>query len=128
MAESQVSWWKKPFGNTSVWFWLNAKSGTPFRMMFAAPPPTSTMGTPNNLAFFQMFSFSYLVDLNPYTFADLPSLKKALNSTNNIPIQCGNPFNYKLFEWNSHFSMTNFMVPVDYRSNPLPTRVVYKYA
>jgi len=127
MSDRQMSWWKKPFKKTSVWFWLFRESGIPFRMMFAAPPPSSIRGRPDNLAFFQMFSFSYLVDFKTYEFADEPSIMETLNNAKDMPIQCGNPYDYELFEWNSHFSMSAFMVPVDFNSNPLPTRVFYRW-
>jgi len=40
----------------------------------------------------------------------------------------GNPNGYQLFEWNPNFGMTVFMTPVDKNSNPLPTRVFYRWA
>jgi len=127
--DNKMDWWKKEHAGSAIWFWFDTKkSGTPFRMMFAKPPPAITKGDPTNLAFFQMFSFIYIVNLEA-GFTDLAASK--LLSENPIiddtGLVCGNPDSFPVFNWTSHLTLTSFMTPVDVESNPLPTSVIYRW-
>lgn len=126
MGAQNVDWWKTPVpnSNASTWFWINTTGdfiGLPFRMMFGAPPSTPTQGDPNQLAFFQMFSFSYLVN---YNVAD-SNLPEEWQTPSIAGFSFGNTYGYSMLQWNPNFGMTTFMTPVDEQSNPLPTRVFY---
>ena len=128
MQAQMLDWWKTPVpnSNASTWFWLNTSGNNanlPFRMMFGQAPPSPTKGDPAQLAFFQMFSFTYLVDwtlsnvIEPLQWFD-PAIDGF--SFGNVP-------GYKKFIWNRNFGMTVFMTPVDEKSSPLPTRVLYTW-
>ena len=131
MSNGQLSWWKKKSNITAQWFWMKP-DGTPFRMMFGAPPKTSTQGYRDSLAFFQMYSFSYIVNFKPWKFHNEEDMfiTRHHNQFDDpfqpIGLQCGNPESYKIFKWNNHFTMSAYMVPVNYHYNPLPTRVYYR--
>ena len=128
MNAQNVNWYKKPVpgSNAATWFWVNSDAGTghglPVRMMFGQPPPSPVKGDTNQLAFFQMFSFTYLVEYSTSEFTELPD---AWDRPSIDGFQFGNPMNYQKFIWNDNFGMTTFMTPVDEKSNPLPTRVLY---
>ncbi len=129
MQAQLVNWWKIPVTNSlaTTWLWFNANgpsAGLPFRLMFGQPPPSPTKGDPSQLALFQMFSFTYF----PY-FAGAPVTERPAKWTGaDIPgFVCGNPNNYQKVIWNQNFGMTTFMTPVDAKSNPLPTRVLYTW-
>ena len=125
MQAQEVDWWKQavPNSNATTWIWYDHRTSLPFRMMFGAPPPSPTRGDPNQLAFFQNFSFTYFPSFvpkaNPNISVWLPPV---------IPgFQAGNPLNQKLVVWNDCFGMTTFMTPVDSKSFPLPTVVLYQW-
>ena len=116
--DEDMAWWKQRNNNSSNWFWFN-KKGVPFRIMFGTPPPSISKGNKNNLAFFQMFSFSYIVNFHP-AFENLTSFSIA-------GLKCGNPYSFEVFNWTSHFTMSAMMIPIDFKSNPLPTSVFYRW-
>ena len=125
MEAQQVEWWKQPVenSNATTWIWFDQNTRLPFRMMFGAPPPSPTKGNPVQLALFQNFSFTYFP-----SFAANPSP----NITTWQPpviegFQAGNPNNNKLMKWNDCFAMTTLMTPVDSKSMPLPTLVLYQW-
>ncbi|XP_066919582.1 uncharacterized protein [Clytia hemisphaerica] len=120
-----VEWWKKKYQIASNWVWLNRKNGgAPYRLMFSVPPPKTDQGDPENLAFFQMYSFTYLFNFEE-GFTDLSSsFKPVVDDTGFV---CGNPYNYELFNWTNHFSATALMTPVDFHHNPFPTIVNYHW-
>jgi hypothetical protein len=91
--------------------------------MFGAPPPSPTMGDPNQLAVFQNFSFTYF-----------PSFQAGMGTAMdnwtppNIPgFATGNPNGWDLFSWPSSLGMSVMMTPVDAKSFPLPTIVYYEW-
>lgn len=129
MKAQKVDWWKIPVGNSNpppaTWMWFDHTTNFPVRLMFGQGPVASPgMGDVNQLAFFQMFSFTYF-----------PSFEKLTSNPLNTPIvppvvegfSFGNPNNYELFTWNTNFGMTVFMTPVNEEFNPLPTRVLYNW-
>ena len=126
MQAQQVAWWKMPVPGTNppaaTWIWLDLYTTLPVRMMFGQGPPSPSMGDPNQLALFQMFSFIYFP-----SFIALPETTVPTEFFT-PPIEgfsFGNPNNYELFTWNTNFGMTAFMTPVNEKFNPLPTRVLY---
>ncbi|MDC0668269.1 hypothetical protein [Nannocystis radixulma] len=128
MQAQQVDWWKQPVANSlaTTWIWFNsgnASAGLPFRMMFGAPPPTPVKGDPQQLAVFQNFSFTYFPS---FEATSTPVVDRW--SPPNIPgFVGGNPDRLKLVEWRPHFAMTTYMTPVDSKSFPLPTMVLYQW-
>jgi hypothetical protein len=126
MEAQQVSWWKMPVPNTNppaaTWMWFDAESNLPVRQMFGQGPPSPSMGDPNQLALFQMFSFTYFPMFNPLSGTSVPTswIDPQIEG-----FSFGNPNNYELFAWNTNFGMTVFMTPVNEQFNPLPTRVLY---
>jgi hypothetical protein len=65
MADASTDWWKVPVPIPdsppgATWMWFDSASGAPVRMMFGQGPPTPQRGDPGRLAFFQMFSFTYM--------------------------------------------------------------------
>lgn len=130
MQAQMLDWWHQPVPDSraATWFWFNSASGgngLPFRLMFGGPPPTPRTGHPDQLAFFQNFSFTYFPDFaamsNPpsigtWTPPELPGFV------------FGNAAGMKLVVWNTNFAMTTLMTPVDSKSFPLPTWVVYHWA
>lgn len=127
MQAQELAWWRDPDPLAATWFWFNADgpaANLPFRIMFGAPPPSPYRGDTSKLAFFQMYSFVYFpqffpVGRIPQRWYGVPPI---------FGFNWGNPNGYKLFEWNANFGMTVFMTPVDKNSNPLPTRVLYRWA
>jgi hypothetical protein len=151
MRAQLVDWWKIPVENSmaTTWMWFNAATGLPFRLMFGQPPPRPTMGDPAQLALFQMFSFTYFASFAasepagataPPTTPAAPALPTTAEapaapappaewSQASIPgFAPGNPHDYELVEWNWNFGMTTLMTPVDAASDPLPTRVLYRWS
>jgi hypothetical protein len=126
MQVQQVAWWKMPVANTkppaATWMWFDVLRKLPLRLMFGQGPPSPSMGDPNQLALFQMFSFTYFP-----VFNSVPSTSKPTTWTSPTigGFSFGNPKNYDLFTWNPNFGMTVFMTPVNEDFNPLPTRVLY---
>lgn len=126
MKAQKVDWWKIPVGDSSpppaTWMWFDNASHLPLRVMFGQGPSTPILGDINQLALFQMFSFTYFP-----SFEGLAS--NPLDSPLPLPVipglTFGNPNNYEIFEWNTNFGMTAFMTPVNEEFNPLPTRVLY---
>ena len=126
MSSEPVEWWKSAVSvpnepPAATWMWFDAETRAPIRMMFGYGPPTPDMGDPTALAFFQMFSFTYLPVFElavPDEIADWAEPA--------IPgFYVGNPKGLTDFEWNTNFGMTAFMTPVNEKYNPLPTRVLY---
>ena len=130
MQAQELAWWRDPDPSPSpaaTWFWFNADgpaANLPFRMMFGAPPPSPYRGDPSKLAFFQMYSFVYFPQFSPG--GRIPQRWHGIPPI--FGFSWGNPNGYQLFEWNSNFGMTTFMTPVDKNTNPLPTRVFYRWA
>jgi hypothetical protein len=128
MSASNVDWWKIPVPipntklNAATWMWFDSDSQAPVRMMFGYGPPSPTMGDPNQLAVFQMYSFTYFP-----SFTALESVPQPTVWTDPTfqGFAVGNPNNYVPFIWNVNFGMTAFMTPVNEQFNPLPTRVLY---
>ena len=130
MQAQEVAWWKMPVEGTpstapaATWIWLDQATALPVRTMFGQGPPSASVGDPNQLALFQMFSFTYFPLFTPLADTSVPT-------TFNIPdidgFRFGNPNNYDLFTWSSNFGMTVFMTPVNELFDPLPTRVLYVY-
>lgn len=128
MNAQDVDWWTQPVpnSNAATWTWFNNggdADGLPFRMMFGAPPPSPVMGDPNQLAFFQNFSFTYFPSFSTGT---------APPGTWTPPVipgfQLGNPDGLQLVVWNDNFGMVTMMTPVNSASSPLPTFVLYHWA
>jgi hypothetical protein len=127
MSGPTVDWWKVPVPipkspPAATWMWFASDSGAPVRMMFGDGPPLPTMGDPGRLAFFQMYSFTYL----PVFEVIAPSAEPPRWSPELIPgFARGNPRGFRNFVWNDNFGMTAFMTPVNESFDPLPTRVLY---
>jgi hypothetical protein len=128
MQAQEVAWWKMPVAGTkppaATWIWLDQSSALPVRTMFGQGPPSPSMGDPNQLALFQMFSFTYFPLFNALTETVVPT---TFITPDIQGFSFGNPKNYELFTWNPNFGMTVFMTPVNEQFNPLPTRVLYVY-
>ena len=126
MEAQAVNWWKMPVPGTSppaaTWMWFDANTNLPVRMMFGQGPPAPSMGDPNQLALFQMFSFTYFPVFNPLSQTAPPA---TWTSPTFPGFAYGNPNGYDLFSFNLNFGMTAFMTPVNEDFNPLPTRVLY---
>lgn len=129
MEAQKVDWWKIPVGNSNpapaTWMWFDHNTNFPVRLMFGQGPVAGPgMGDVNQLALFQMFSFTYFP-----AFENLRS--NPLDSPLVTPVidgfTFGNPNNYELFTWNTNFGMSVFMTPVNEAFNPLPTRVLYNW-
>ncbi|XP_066929808.1 uncharacterized protein [Clytia hemisphaerica] len=123
--EVDVDWWKKNYKNTSTWTWFDRNNdGFPFRIMFSAPPRSNLKGEPDNLAFFQMYSFSFIVNAKP---EPIHHSRLHIMDIGKIGLTCGNPDNFQVFNWTNHFSVSAHMIPVDYPHNPYPTKVYYRW-
>lgn len=123
-----VEWWKVPvpldnLPPAATWMWFDATSRAPVRMMFGEGPPSPEMGSAEALAFFQMYSFSYL----PVFDASGPVGPLSWNPRAIPGLEIGNPRGFQNFVWNDNFGMTAFMTPVNEEFNPLPTRVLYAW-
>jgi hypothetical protein len=123
MKIQPVDWWKVPPSKSApqqsigTWMWFNHDTQLPFRLMYGQPPPKPTLGDPTQLPLFQMFSFTYFT-----TFME--------NVVEQPPIQgfnVGDPIGFGTVLWNPNFGMTTLMTPVDFKDDPLPTRVLYRY-
>jgi hypothetical protein len=130
MSTQPVDWWKVPVPlpppskhlSAATWMWFDSSTSAPVRMMFGYGPPSPTMGDPTQLAFFQMYSFTYFPSFNVVSSLAKPTQVM----TSSFPgFQVGNPNGYENFVWNGNFGMTAFMTPVNEAFNPLPTRVLY---
>lgn len=122
-----VDWWKVPVPiphspSAATWMWFDSTSGAPVRMMFGQGPPSPTLGDPSQLAFFQMYSFTYFP---VFEVIETSSERPAWSAPTFPGFQIGNPNGYQDFVWNTNFGMTAFMTPVNEAFNPLPTRVLY---
>ena len=128
MEAQEVAWWKMPVAGTNppaaTWLWLDLTSAFPVRMMFGQGPPSPSVGDPNQLALFQMFSFTYFPRFQVLSKTSIPT---SFITPHIAGFSFGNPNNYDLFTWNTNFGMTVFMTPVNEQFNPLPTRVLYVY-
>jgi hypothetical protein len=131
MGAQMVDWWKIPvplknLPPAATWMWFDSNTGAPVRMMFGEGPPSPTMGDPTQLAFFQMWSFTYFPLFQSYDRVSEATAKPTTFTSPSFPgFAVGNPNGYRNFVWNSNFGMTVFMTPVNERFNPLPTRVLY---
>ena len=131
MDAQTVDWWKIPVPlkgslSAATWMWFDSITAAPVRMMFGNGPPSPTMGDPTQLAFFQMWSFTYFPNFQSYDFASEATAKPETFVSPSFPgFAVGNPNGYQNFVWNSNFGMTAFMTPVNEQFNPLPTRVLY---
>ena len=135
MAAQTVEWWKAPvkvpdsrpdFPPGATWMWFDSNTKAPVRMMFGVGPPSPTKGDPTQLAFFQMWSFTYFPDFQLASARSEATAKPKSFVPASFPgFEKGNPNGYKNFVWNSNFGMTAFMTPVNEIYNPLPTRVLY---
>jgi hypothetical protein len=126
---ANVAWWKMPavLGQpTATWIWFTAPSdGTgplPFRLMFGGPPPTPTTGCPDQLAIFQNFSFTYFA-----SFTEGGVIPTEWVSPQIPGFTPGNPYGWRIFEFNRNFGTTTFMTPCNENYNPLPTSMLYVY-
>lgn len=128
MEAQKVDWWKIPVGTTkpppATWMWFDNSTKFPVRLMFGQGPIKPTLGSPDQLALFQMFSFIHFPSFEPLSSN---SLDETLVIPNIKGFTFGNPNNYQLFSWNTNLGMTAFMTPVNEEFNPLPTRVLYKW-
>ncbi|NIE63207.1 hypothetical protein [Burkholderia sp. Ax-1719] len=131
MAPAPVNWWKIPVpiaGSppAATWLWFDSDSNAPVRMMFGEGPPKPTQGDPTQLAFFQMWSFTYFPTYTAHDSEEKAPARPQDFTTPTIPgFSVGNPNGYQNFTWNTNFGMTAFMTPVNENYNPLPTRVLY---
>jgi hypothetical protein len=130
MAAQEVNWWKIPVPPSlaATWLWFNAggeSADLPFRLMFGQGPPQPTMGDPNQLALFQMYSFTYFPTFNS---SDRTERSTEWNDAGIEGFVCGNPDNYQMVLFQNNFGITTFMTPVNEGSNPLPSRMVYTWA
>jgi hypothetical protein len=131
MVPRSLDWWKVPvpLGANSppgaTWMWFDSDAGDPMRMMFGDGPPKPTMGDPTQLAFFQMFSFTYFASFRSFPAQEAPPLPKQWSAPSIPGFRVGNPDGYKPFVWNTNFAMTVFSTPVNGNFNPLPTRILY---
>ena len=131
MAAHTVNWWKIPVPilnspPAATWLWFDSKTAAPVRMMFGYGPPSPTRGDPTQLAFFQMWSFTYFPVFQTYSASCEATAKPTSFTVASFPgFAVGNPNDYQNFVWNSNFGMTAFMTPVNENFNPLPTRVLY---
>ncbi len=131
MSARTVEWWKipVPIENSppaATWMWFDAETSAPLRMMFGYGPPSPTKGDPTQLAFFQMWSFTYFPVFQSHGATDAAVAKPTAITMPSFPgFAVGNPNGYKNFVWNSNFGMTMFVTPVNGQFNPLPTRVLY---
>ena len=131
MDAQTVDWWKIPVPlkgslSAATWMWFDSITAAPVRMMFGNGPPSPTMGDPTQLAFFQMWSFTYFPVFQSYDFASEATAKPETFVSPSFPgFAVGNQNGYQNFVWNSNFGMTAFMTPVNEQFNPLPTRVLY---
>lgn len=128
MEIQEVDWWKIPVDSTSpapaTWMWFDNGTNVPRRLMFGQGPSSPTKGDLEQLALFQMFSFTYFT-----TFTDLTlePINAPLSRPEIDGFNFGNPHEFDLFTWSSNFGMTAFMTPVNVAFNPLPTRVLYRW-
>jgi hypothetical protein len=131
MAPQSVDWWKipVPLPNSppaATWMWFDSTTAAPVRMMFGYGPPLPTKGDPTQLAFLQMWSFSYFPSFWAASEADaIPERPTKFTAVGFEGFAVGNPMGFQNFVWNSNFGMTAFMTPVNEQFNPLPTRVLY---
>lgn len=135
MDAQTVDWWKIPVPikgkgslSAATWMWFDSTTAAPVRMMFGVGPPSPTLGDPTQLAFFQMWSFTYFPIFQSWAAASEAAAKPETFTSPAFPgFAVGNPNGYQNFVWNSNFGMTVFMTPVNEQFNPLPTRVLYAW-
>ena len=111
----------------ATWMWFDAKNKAPMRMMFGYGPPLPTFGDPTQLAFLQMFSFSYFTGYVELPAEDAPKEPFGWSKPTISGFTAGNPQKFKPFVWNGNSGITAFMTPVNGFYNPLPTRVLYRW-
>ena len=140
MSDRSAEWWTiearitpplekgpppQPIGAT--WLWFDAQTKAPMRMMFGNGPNLDTFGDPTQLAFLQMFSFSYFTGYTGFAAEDAPPKPDRWFKPTIPGLTVGNPKGYKNFVWNGNSGLTAFMTPVNGYYNPLPTRVLYRW-
>ena len=131
MNAQTVDWWKIPVPlqdspPAATWMWFDSNTDAPVRMMFGYGPPSPTMGDPTQLAFFQMWSFTYFPLFQGYDSASDATAMPETFTTPSFPgFSVGNPDGYQNFVMPTNFGMTAFMTPVNENFNPLPTRILY---
>jgi hypothetical protein len=108
--------------------WFDAESKAPMRMMFGNGPPMYHFGDPTQLAFLQMFSFSYFTNYLEFPAEAAPPEPSDWSKPSIQGFTAGNPQNFDNFVWNGNTGLTAFMTPVNGYYNPLPTRVLYRWA
>lgn len=142
ISDRLAEWWKiqvpikdgpapPPQGPPPVaatWMWFDAQTKAPMRMMFGNGPPLPNFGDVTQLAFLQMFSMSYFTDYKELIAADAPAKASDWSKPAIAGFTAGNPHGYKHFVWNGNSGLTAFMTPVNGYYNPLPTRVLYRWA
>jgi hypothetical protein len=142
MSDRLAEWWTIqvpiPTGATSpaqgtapvaaTWMWFDAQTKAPLRMMFGNGPPLPNFGDSTQLAFLQMFSFSYFASYMELAAADAPAEPLDWSKPTIAGFTAGNPQGFKPFIWNGNSGITAFMTPVNGYYNPLPTRVLYRWA
>ncbi len=130
MANTPVDWWKLPVPQTSgppgaTWLWFDSASQNPVRMMFGSEPPSPEYGDSSQLAFFQMFSFTYFASFEALQPEQLAKPPKDFAVAEIPGFTVGNPRGFKPFVWPSNSGMTVYSTPVNEQYNPLPTRILY---
>jgi hypothetical protein len=127
MKAQQVAWWKIPVAGSkaATWMWFDGETGHPFRLMYGQPPRTPLTGTPDQLPVLQMFSFTYVTAFEVGPGLEPPSEWEPSAIPGFTP---GNPDGLQLVTWNENFGMTAFMTPANESFNPLPTRILYRWA
>jgi hypothetical protein len=131
MFEKAVDWWVLPVplpGDSppaATWMWFDSATKAPVRMMFGNGPPSPTLGDPNQLAFFQMFSLIHFASFKALDAASATAVP-SLWADPVIPgLSVGNPNGYKPFVWPDGMATTTFSTPVNGLFNPLPSRTLY---
>lgn len=103
MRAQEVDWWRTsvPKSQAATWMWFDHITGLPFRMMFGYPPPSPTRGSPEQLAFFQNFSFTYFPSFEAVHYPNV----NAWTLPRIQGLQSGNPDNWQLPVWDNCISM-----------------------
>ena len=129
MMPQSRDWWVVPVplpGDgppAASWMWFDSASGAPVRMMFGNGPPSSVLGDPTQLAFFQMFS---LIHFASFEALDASHPRPTVWEDPSISgLSVGNPKGYKPFVWPGNMAATTFSTPVNGLFNPLPSRTLY---
>ena len=132
MNPRPVDWWKMHVpdrgavkSSAATWLWCDAETRLPFRLMFGRPPLLGPdRGDPRQLALFQMFSFTYFATFRRTDATEWPHgwQPEEIRGFDARTDGCD------LVEWKPDLGMTVLMTPINVASNPLPTRVLYRWA